>query len=238
MKEKYNLISRSKDQKSCCSTGENKIADHSIFSYDYTTLEGYNPDADLGLGCGLPTEYAKIKSGHTVVDLGSVAGNDAFVARKIVGDSGRVIGIDIPESMVNKAAENAVKLGFENVEFILGDIEAVPLVDCTADVVVSNCVLNLVPDKKKAFSETHRILKNGGHLSISDVVVSGDLPAEIRADAEMYAGCVAGAIPRDEYLAIIENAGFENITIKKLKEILLPDERLALCLSDDRLKKF
>ncbi|WP_416221627.1 arsenite methyltransferase [Rhodohalobacter sp.] len=242
VKDKYAEISRSSDQagccgpSGCCSTDSN--VDYTIFSDDYSKLEGYNPDADLGLGCGLPTEFAKMKPGDTVVDLGSGAGNDAFVARQVVGESGRVIGLDMTEAMIQKSTLNAIKLGFDNVDFVLGDIEEMPLDDSIADVVVSNCVLNLVPDKEKAFAETYRILKNGGHFSISDVVIAGDLPDAIKEDAEMYAGCVAGAIDKDEYLDIVKNTGFENITVQKMKEIQLPDEMLLNYLSEEELKSF
>ena len=212
--------------------------DYTIFSDDYSSLEGYNPDADLNLGCGLPTEFAKMKPGDTVVDLGSGAGNDAFVARQVVGESGRVIGLDMTEAMIQRATLNAIKLNFMNVDFVLGDIEEMPLDDNIADVVVSNCVLNLVPDKEKAFAETLRILKPGGHFSISDVVISGDLPNAIKDDAEMYAGCVAGAIDKEEYLEIVKNTGFKNITVQKQKEIQLPDEMLLNYLSKDELQAF
>ncbi|MEX2604406.1 MAG: arsenite methyltransferase, partial [Gracilimonas sp.] len=212
--------------------------DYSIFADDYSSLVGYNADADLGLGCGLPTEYAKMKPGDTVVDLGSGAGNDAFVARQVVGKKGRVIGIDMTEAMVEKAKANTEKIGYNNVEFVIGDIEDMPLESEVADVVVSNCVLNLVPDKEKAFGETYRILKKGGHFSISDVVIHGNLPDEIKEDAEMYAGCVAGAIDKDDYLGIVEKAGFKNITVQKLKEITLPDEILSNYLSKDGISKF
>jgi len=242
VKDKYAEISRSSGQAGCCGptgccTPGNNV-DYTIFSDDYSKLKGYNPDADLGLGCGLPTEFAKMKPGDTVVDLGSGAGNDAFVARQIVGKSGRVIGLDMTEAMIQKSTLNAIKLNYDNVDFVLGDIEEMPLDDSIADVVVSNCVLNLVPDKEKAFSETYRILKAGGHFSISDVVVSGNLPDQIKEDAEMYAGCVAGAIDIDEYLGIVKNAGFENVTIQKMKEIQLPDEMLLNYLPEEELKSF
>ena len=242
VKEKYTEISNQSESSSCCGPSgccspESNV-DYSVFSDDYSQLEGYNPEADLKLGCGLPTEYAKIKEGDSVVDLGSGAGNDAFIARQVVGETGKVIGIDMTEAMIQRATLNAIKLGYENVDFILGDIEAMPLNNDIADVVVSNCVLNLVPDKEKAFSETYRILKSGGHFSISDVVISGDLPDEIKEDAEMYAGCVAGAIEKDKYLNIVENSGFENITIQKLKEIQLPDDMLLNYLSKEGLRQF
>jgi ubiquinone/menaquinone biosynthesis C-methylase UbiE len=179
-----------------------------------------------------------MKPGDTVVDLGSGAGNDAFVARQVVGESGKVIGLDMTEAMIQRATLNAIKLNYMNVDFVLGDIEEMPLDDDIADVVVSNCVLNLVPDKEKAFAETYRILKTGGHFSISDVVVSGNLPDQIKEDAEMYAGCVAGAIDKDEYLKIVKETGFENITIQKQKEIQLPDDMLLNYLTKEELKEF
>lgn len=235
VKEKYAAISR-QTSKGCCGSSEH--ADYTIFADDYSELKGYNPDADLGLGCGLPTEFAKIKEGDTVVDLGSGAGNDCFVARQLTGEKGRVIGIDMTESMVEKARRNAEKLNYNNVEFITGDIEEMPIEDETADVVVSNCVLNLVPDKKTAFSETFRILKNGGHFSISDIVTVGSLPGNIKTHAEMYAGCVAGAIDKENYLEIVEEAGFKNVKIQKEKEIYLPDELLGKSLTEDEIVQF
>lgn len=242
VKEKYAKISEQNGGSGCCGPSDccspDSSMDYSIFSDDYSNLVGYNPDADLNLGCGLPTEFAKMKPGDIVVDLGSGAGNDAFVARQIVGESGRVIGIDMTEEMVQRATLNAIKLNYKNIDFVLGDIEDMPLDDEIADVVVSNCVLNLVPDKVKAFAETWRILKPGGHFSISDVVIAGDLPDTIKEDAEMYAGCVAGAIDKDEYLEIVKKAGFKNITVQKLKEIQLPDEILLNYLSDEGLKAF
>jgi len=205
-------------------------------SDDYTKLEGYNADADLGLGCGLPTHYAQMKKGDTVVDLGSGAGNDCFVARAVVGESGKVIGIDMTEAMIDKARENAKKSGFNNVEFRLGEIERLPMTANRADVVVSNCVLNLVPDKKKAFAEIFRVLKPGGHFSISDVVLEGMLPPKIIQTAEMYAGCISGAIQKEDYLKIIAQTGFENITLQKEKVITVPDDILSNYLSADEIK--
>jgi ubiquinone/menaquinone biosynthesis C-methylase UbiE len=242
VEEKYAKISeqsRSDNKASCCKTGCGcDTVDYSVFADDYSSIEGYNKDADLGLGCGLPTEHAHITKGDTVVDLGSGAGNDCFVARQLVGETGRVIGLDMTEKMIEKANRNAEKLGFSNVEFVLGDIEAMPLEDNLADVVVSNCVLNLVPDKQKALSETFRILRKGGHFSISDIVTSGDLPKSLKEDAEMYAGCVSGAIPKDEYLNIVKNVGFEGLKIQDKKEINLPEEILVKHLSDNEIKEF
>ena len=242
VKEKYGQISEQDPEQnagSCCgsSCGCDTV-DYSVFADDYTSIKGYNADADLGLGCGLPTEHAHISEGDTVVDLGSGAGNDCFVARRITGESGRVIGLDMTEKMVEKARKNAEKLGLENVEFVEGDIEQIPLEDNLADVVVSNCVLNLVPDKEKAFAETFRILKPGGHFSISDVVTRGELPAALKEDAEMYAGCVAGAIDIHDYLEIIKGVGFENVTVQKQKKITLPDEILDNYMSREEKEEF
>jgi arsenite methyltransferase len=239
VKEQYSAIalqSKEQNETSCCGAGS--CGTYTIMSEDYSKLEGYNPDADLGLGCGLPTEFALIKRGDTVVDLGSGAGNDCFVARSAAGEAGQVIGIDMTEAMIEKAKTNAEKLGFKNVQFRLGDIEDIPLSSKRADVVVSNCVMNLVPDKVKAFAEVFRILKPGGHFSISDVIVKGELPEEIKKEAEMYAGCVAGAIKKGDYLGILAEQGFVNITIQKEREIQIPDEILINYLSVEELKNY
>lgn len=241
VKEKYGEIalqSKTQNQSSCCGSGACGHVDFSIMAEDYTNLLGYNADADLKLGCGIPTEFAQIKEGNTVVDLGSGAGNDCFVARSIVGESGRVIGIDMTEPMLEKANKNVKALGFTNVEFRLGDIENMPIENNTADVVVSNCVMNLVPDKHKAFAETFRILKSGGHFSISDIVLVGELPEGLRKEAALYAGCVSGAIQKEEYLGIIRSAGFTNIIIQKERLITLPNEILSHYLSVEQLRDF
>ncbi len=242
VKEKYSEIAKqTKEQNapSCCGTAScGSIVDYSVFSESYDKLDGYTPAADLGLGCGLPTEYAGIQPGNSVLDLGSGAGNDCFVARALVGDAGYVAGIDFTEAMVEKARENARSLGYTNVDFIQGDIEDIPVRFGVVDVVISNCVLNLVPDKAKAFSEIYRVLKQGGHFCISDVVLQGELPVGVKEDATMYAGCVSGALPREEYISIIEEAGFTDIEVKKVKKIELPDELLALYMSAEELNKF
>ncbi len=240
--EKYEQIGKSslqqKDKTGCCAPSYCSGEEYEVFSDDYSQLQGYNEDADLGLGCGLPTQHAYIKPGDTVVDLGSGAGNDCFVARQVTGETGRVIGVDFSPSMVQKARENAAKVGFSNVEFVQGDIEDLPLEDSIADVVVSNCVLNLVPDKKKAFSETRRILKPGGHFSISDIVTVGEMPEDLQHHAEMFAGCVSGAMDQTEYLKIVKEAGFKNVRIQKSKEITLPDELLKKILSDNEYRQY
>jgi arsenite methyltransferase len=190
------------------------------------------------LGCGLPTQFAQIKKGHVVIDLGSGAGNDAFIARAETGETGKVIGIDFTDAMIDKARTNAEKLGFHNVEFRKGDIEKMPVSANTADVIVSNCVLNLVPNKDEVFNEINRVLKPGGHFSISDIVLVGTLPAKIREAAEMYAGCVAGAIQKQAYMELIDLHGFKNVTIQKEKPIIVPDDILSNYLSDDEIKQF
>ena len=241
VRQKYSEIAlqeKAVNQASCCGSGSCSTEVYNIMSDDYTALEGYNPDADLGLGCGLPTQFARIKPGDTVIDLGSGAGNDCFVARAETGPTGKVIGIDFTPDMINKARENAEKLGFNNVEFRTGDIERMPVTANVGDVVVSDCVLNLVPDRKRVFCEIFRVLKNGGHFSISDVVLTGELPEALRRDAEMYAGCVAGAIQRDEYLDFITKTGFVNLQIQKEKPIVIPDDILSKYLDADQIASF
>lgn len=241
VKQKYSAIAlqdKETNQSSCCGSGCCSTDVYNIMSDDYSTMEGYHPDADLGLGCGLPTQFAKIKKGDTVIDLGSGAGNDCFVARNETGDDGRVIGIDFTPEMIKKAKANAQKAGFVNVEFRLGDIENIPVSANMADVIVSNCVLNLVPNKDKVFREIFRVLKQGGHFSISDVVLTGNLPKALRTEAEMYAGCVAGAIQKDIYLELIRSNGFSNIAIQKEKPINIPDDILKNYLNEAELENF
>ena len=241
VKQKYAEIALQNQEtnaSSCCGSGGCSTEVYNIMTDDYDHLEGYNPDADLKLGCGLPTEFAKIEKGNFVVDLGSGAGNDCFVARAETGETGKVVGIDFTPEMIEKARNNADKLGFNNVEFRLGDIENIPLLSNVADVVVSNCVMNLVPNKTKAFAEVQRILKPTGHFSISDIVLVGDLPEKIKNAAEMYAGCVASAIQMEEYLKIIENSGFKNITLQKKKPIIVPDDILKNYLNDEEIQQY
>ena len=206
---------------SCC--GTDCCGGLSMIDGEYDAVKGYVADADLGLGCGLPTEHAGLEAGQTVLDLGSGAGLDAFVARQIVGEAGRVIGVDMTPEMVARARENTEKLGFSNVDFVEGEIEALPLDDASVDVILSNCVLNLVPDKPAAFAEMARVLRPGGHFCISDVVVEGTLPAAIRRSAELYVGCVAGAIERTAYLDALRAAGFADVRVVSEKSIGLPE---------------
>lgn len=219
---------------SCCSPEPSA----SFLDENYKNVEGYQEIADYGLGCGLPTEIADIRKGNTVLDLGSGAGNDVFIARNQVGESGKVIGVDFTEAMIEKANENKNKLGFHNVEFVLGDIEELPVASNSVDVVISNCVMNLVPDKNIAYQEVYRVLKSGGHFSISDVVLNADLPKGILDAAEMYAGCVSGALEKNEYLKVIENAGFQDLQIRKEHEINLPDSLLLQFINNKELEEY
>lgn len=241
VKQKYSEIAlqdKETNQSSCCCAGGCSTEVYNIMSEDYTQMEGYNADADLGLGCGLPTQYAKIKKGDVVIDLGSGAGNDAFIARHETGETGKVIGIDFTPAMIERARQNAQARGYNNVEFRQGDIEKMPVTANTADVIVSNCVLNLVPNKDAVFCEIYRVLKPGGHFSISDIVLEGSLPKELQEAAEMYAGCVAGAIQKHVYLALIEANGFKNITIQKDKAIIIPDDILSQYLAAEQMAAF
>jgi ubiquinone/menaquinone biosynthesis C-methylase UbiE len=242
VREKYaDIATQSKGQNlsSCCGATASCCDDvYNIMADDYSKLEGYNPEADLGLGCGLPTEFANIKEGDTVIDLGSGAGNDAFVARRLAGEKGKVIGIDFTEPMISRARENADKLGFTNVEFRQGDIEDIPVTANKADVVVSNCVLNLVPNKHKVFSEVYRVLKPGGHFSISDIVLEGELPGKWKEVAELYAGCISGAIQKTDYLVIIKEAGFKNIIVQKDKTIDIPADILKNYFNENEIAAF
>ena len=241
VKQKYAEIAlqdKETNESSCCGSGCCSEEVYNIMSEDYQQLEGYNPDADLGLGCGLPTQFAKIKKGDVVIDLGSGAGNDAFVARHETGETGKVIGIDFTPAMIEKARNNAELRGFNNVEFRQGDIEKMPVTSEIANVIVSNCVLNLVPNKDQVFKEIYRTLKPEGHFSISDIVLVGSLPDNIKNAAEMYAGCVAGAIQKQTYLELIETNGFTNITIQKEKVITIPGDILENYLSADEINSF
>lgn len=215
----------------CCNSesGDNT---YSNISEDYSPLKGYNKEADLGLGCGLPTEFAKIKEGDVVVDLGCGAGNDCFIARNETGEQGLVIGLDFVDEMLELAKANALKLGYNNVKFIKGDIENIPIESNLVDVVVSNCVLNLVPNKTKAYSEMHRILKTGAHFSISDIVTDGQIDPLMQKELEAYVGCDAGAINVTKYLKIVQDAGFEEISIQKKKALKFPKEILEKYLNE------
>ena len=244
VQEKYGAIANqslllNQPQSSCCGPssccGELEFG---MIGDEYKNVEGHHPDADLGLGCGIPTNFAALKKGDNVLDLGSGAGNDCFVARAIVGETGKVTGLDFTDAMIIKAIENNKKLGFTNIEFVQGDIEEMPLPDNNFDVIVSNCVLNLVPDKNKAFAQIMRVLKPGGHFCVSDVVIKGELPEALRKDAEMYVGCVAGAVSMNDYIYIINSKGFKNVTIHKLKRINIPIDVREKYLSRAEIEDF
>lgn len=241
VKQKYSEIAlqdRDTNAASCCGAGGCSTEVYTIMSDDYKELEGYHPDADLGLGCGLPTQFAKIKKGDVVIDLGSGAGNDCFVARHETGETGKVIGIDFTPAMIEKARANAEMRGFNNVEFRQGDIEKMPVTANVADVVVSNCVLNLVPNKLNVFKEIFRVLKPGGHFSISDIVLTGSLPEKIKTAAEMYAGCVASAIQKEVYLEFVTLAGFTKMILQKKKPIIIPDDILRNYLNEAEIEQY
>lgn len=242
LRDKFNQIANPSEdmiEDSCCGgscgCGSSDLAD---FSEDYTDMEGYHPYADLGLGCGLPTLYAKIKEGDTVLDLGSGAGNDAFVAREMVGAAGKVVGVDMAENMVEKARTNAEIAGYNNVEFRLGEIESLPVADKSVHVMISNCALNLVPDKESAMKEAYRVIKHHGNFCISDIVVIGNMPEELKKDAETYTGCVGGAMQIEQYLKLLGDSGFENIDVKDLKPVALPDAMLRYYLDDEKLQEY
>ena len=216
----------------CCDS------DFTVFSEDYSKIKGYNKDADLQLGCGVPVEYAQLKEGNKVLDLGSGAGNDCFVALEIVGKTGHVTGLDFTDEMLVKANANKEKLGITNLEFVKGDIEAMPLDANSYDVVISNCVLNLVPNKEKAFAEMYRVLQMGGHFCVSDIVLEGELPDKLREAATLYAGCVSGAIQLDEYLNIARTAGFKQVEIKRKSNHNLPDDLLLKYIAQEEIDDY
>lgn len=220
-----------------CSTDSNEPK-FSFVGTEYEGQEGYVAEADLGLGCGVPTELADIKPGDIVLDLGSGAGIDAFIARNETGEEGEVIGVDFTPEMIQKATENATKLGFDNVRFLEGDIENLPIDDESVDVIISNCVLNLVPRKKKAFSQMYRVLKTGGHFTVSDIVAEGDLPDPLRESAALYAGCVSGASEREDYLQLLRDAGFDEVSVVREHTINIADEILLEMATEQEVAVF
>ena len=243
VKQRYSELALNADElkgKCCCGTNpaapSKKV--YTIMSENYSHLKGYESDADLGVGCGLPTQYAGIKEGDIVLDLGSGAGNDCFIARAETGESGKVIGIDFSLQMIEKARKNATKRGYTNVEFIEGDIEHMPLPDNSVDIVVSNCVLNLLPEKNKIFKEIYRVLRKDGHFCISDVVLNGVFPKEFTDNASMYAGCIASAIQREDYLSEIEKAYFSDIKVERTKTVVIPDDVLHEHLDESTIAKY
>lgn len=235
VRAKYAALATADD--SCCGpSGSGEAGLDVDMSEDYA--DAIATDADLDLGCGRPTDHAGLQPGERVLDLGSGAGMDAFVARRTVGPDGHVHGVDFAEEMVAKARANADTLDYDNVTFGVGDIEALPVESGAFDVVLSNCVLNLVPDKEAAFAQMHRALRPGGRFSVSDVVHAGALPDGLREAAELYVGCVAGAMERDMYLDRLREAGFSDVHIATEKPISLPDELLAEHLGAAELDRF
>ncbi len=233
VRERYAAIAR--ERTGCCAPtscgcgpemapdGLNAIGDA------YAGVAGHVAEADLNLGCGVPTRLAALAAGETVLDLGSGAGNDAFIARHEVGAAGSVIGVDMTPEMVAKARANAAKLGYDNVEFRLGEIEHLPVDAASVELVISNCVLNLVPDKARAFAEIFRVLKPGGRFCISDIVSVGALPEAVRRDAELLVGCVAGAIDKEAYLEVIRAVGFGAVRVAEARRLALPAELAQRC---------
>lgn len=225
VKKIYGDIAKRK-KKSCCEPtccSDNAPSVSEKIGYTKGELDSIPQEANMGLGCGNPVALASLKEGEVVVDLGSGAGIDVFLAAKRVGDKGKVIGIDMTEEMLKKANENAKKGGFKNVEFKLGEIERIPLGDNIADCVISNCVINLSEDKQRVFNETFRILKPGGRLMVSDMVLAFDLPEKVLKSAELYAGCIAGALKKDDYIGKIKQAGFRDIDIVKEDAVRISD---------------
>jgi SAM-dependent methyltransferase len=217
VKDSYGKIARGGSCCSCnCKNDNERIAKSIGYSDDEMSAV---PEANLGLGCGNPTALGEIKEGMTVLDLGSGAGFDCFLAAKKVGKTGKVIGVDMTPRMLQKARENAEKYGFSNTEFRLGEIESLPVEDNSVDVIISNCVINLSPDKSKVFKEAHRVLKKGGRLFVSDIVLLKELSQKDRENEALIAGCVGGAILRDDYLALMKKAGFTVKTLSEDKEI-------------------
>lgn len=218
VRETYGQVARSGG--SCCGGGETISLQSSALGYRGADVAAVAEGADLGLGCGAPLEFADLQPGETVLDLGSGAGFDAFIARRTVGDAGRVYGVDMTPDMVARARANAARLGYDNVEFRLGEIEHLPIADGSIDLVISNCVLNLVPDKPAAFAEIARVLKPGGRFCISDIVATAELPEALLASMAAYAGCISGAVREADYLAGLAAAGLREIEVVKRVEAL------------------
>jgi SAM-dependent methyltransferase len=251
VKKAYGRVARQKSSccgpvNSCCGGAETARVISTKIGYSQQEIQAVPEGADMGLGCGNPIALASLKKGETVLDLGAGGGFDCFLAANKVGESGRVIGVDMTPEMIKKARQNARKGGYKNVEFRLGEIENLPVEDNSVDVIISNCVINLVPDKKKAFREVFRVLKTGGRIMISDIVLSKELPERIRESLELYVGCLSGAALKKDYLSEIKEAGFQDMKI--VDETVFPFELLAdgptaaaivehLRLSPDQIKE-
>lgn len=235
VKKGYGQIAKTSAQCGCgsCGCSSNMTVQKQSGEMGYSDDEMTTvPDgANLGLGCGNPTAIASLKEGDIVLDLGSGAGFDVFLAAKKIGPTGKAIGVDMTDEMLKKARENAKKGGFTNVEFKKGDIENLPIENNSIDVVISNCVINLAPDKLKVFKETYRVLKTGGRLMVSDVVLVKPLPQDLLDDKDLLIGCVSGAILKDKYLDLLKQAGFSDITIHKEIPAFLPEYGLSITFS-------
>ncbi len=216
-----------------CACGSNRYAQKQSgqFGYSDKEMDEVPAGSNLGLGCGNPTAIASLKLGQTVLDLGSGAGFDAFLAANQVGKTGKVIGVDMTDEMLKLASENAIKNNYKNVEFRKGDIEKLPVDDNSIDVIISNCVINLAPNKLKVFKEAYRVLKNGGKLMVSDVVLAKNLPENIKNDKELLVGCISGAILKQDYLNLLNKVGFNDITILKEVPAFLKDYGLSITYS-------
>ena len=229
VEEKYAAIARG-EIKSCCTT--TNVPKDDLYNIA-TMARGYDPaeiaalpeGANLGLGCGDPTAEADLAPGQTVLDLGSGAGVDCFLAARRVGPAGHVTGVDMTDDMLARARDNAGRGGYSNVEFRKGDIENLPVESGTVDRIISNCVINLAPNKSRVFAEAHRVLKPGGAITVSDIVSFGEVPGEVRVDLEKWAGCTAGALDKEEYLDVIRAAGFGEVSV--IKEVVYDYQRGA-----------
>lgn len=233
VKDSYAKIAQSSGCGCRCGCESNKKAQRQSGQMGYTQseMDQAPQGSNLGLGCGNPTAVASLEEGEIVLDLGSGAGFDAFLASPRVGKTGKVIGLDMTEEMVDKARENAIKGHYSNVEFIQGDIEALPIDTASIDAIISNCVINLAPNKDKVFAEAFRVLKRGGRLMVSDVVLTKPLPEEIKNDKDLLVGCVSGAILKQEYLSLLENAGFTDVEIHKETPGFLQDYSVSMTFS-------
>jgi arsenite methyltransferase len=242
VRERYAAVAR--EAESCCGQascgcGPEMAPDGlNVIGNAYAGVAGHLAEADLNLGCGVPTRHAALRPGETVLDLGSGAGNDAFIARHEVGPEGRVLGVDMTSEMIAKSRANAAKLGYQNVEFREGQIERLPVDSGSVDIVISNCVLNLVPDKGRAFAEMFRVLRPGGRFCVSDIVATGELPAPVREVAALYVGCVSGAMAEASYLALLETTGFQDVRVAEARSIPLSDEALAGYMSPADIAAF
>lgn len=235
LKQEYGQIAKTSAQCGCgscgCSSNMTVQKQSSELGYSEDEMTDVPDGSNLGLGCGNPTAIASLKEGDVVLDLGSGAGFDVFLAAKKVGQTGRAIGVDMTDEMLEKANENAKKGGYTNVEFRKGDIENLPVEDNSIDVVISNCVINLAPDKAKVFKETYRVLKMGGRLMVSDVVLVKPLPKDLKDDRDLLVGCVSGAILKEDYLELLRQAGFSDIGIHKEAPAFLPEYGLSITFS-------